>query len=409
MNLFISIARVLVFLISVAVVAGMGTNLFVAIGAGLLAVVLVSYLAGSLNPARPTEPSQPRDTTTGDGKKALDALRRDRDLLDSVLQGMNEAVLLLDREGRIVLTNSALREMLALSDDPVGKLTLEVVRSPELKAALDHAGRAKEPIRVEIELADLNPRRLLVHARRLEGAPGGLLAGMVDVTDLRRLESMRRDFVANVSHELRTPVTAIASAAETMGGMGLDPQAMEFVSMVGHHAERLRRLVEDLLDLSGIESKEFRIEPVRVDLKQAADQQRMLHREGAEEAGVILRFETGETSVEGDPRALEQVLSNLIDNAIKYAGRGATVSLRAKVRDQRVEIEVEDTGSGIEEKHLVRIFERFYRVDPGRSRDAGGTGLGLAIVKHLVEAMGGTVSVQSTLGKGTKFVVDLPG
>jgi two-component system phosphate regulon sensor histidine kinase PhoR len=232
-----------------------------------------------------------------------------------------------------------------------------------------------------------------------------------DVTDLRRLESMRRDFVANVSHELRTPITAIRAAAETLAGGALsDPiAAADFVGIISRHSDRLERLVEDLLDLSRIEARRWQlaIEPLEIGEAITA---------AIETVGVAARSRG--TSVRGnvpaglvaqaDRRAVEQVLVNLLDNAVKYAAPSATIEVRARCSDGKLIVEVEDDGPGIDQRHLPRLFERFYRVDAGRSRSVGGTGLGLSIVKHLVEAMGGTVQVESRIGDGTTFIVSLP-
>jgi two-component system, OmpR family, phosphate regulon sensor histidine kinase PhoR len=320
-------------------------------------------------------------------------------------------VLLLDREGRVALANPALREMLLLEADLVGRLLLELVRNAELKRLLDEAEETNTSVSGEIELDRLKPRRLLVHATALPDDPGGLLAVFVDVTDLRRLETIRRDFVANVSHELRTPIAAIRSSAETVAGaIETRPDAaMEFVHIIERQAERLQRLVEDLLDLSRIESRQYRLalEPVAVD--EAVDHAFALMRERAAGKRIRLASEvaTG-TQARADYRALEQVLSNLVDNAVKYIGDGGSVVVRAAAQGSKLRISVEDDGPGIEAKHLPRLFERFYRVDAGRSRDLGGTGLGLSIVKHLVEAMGGQLDVQSTPGRGTVFAFTLP-
>ena len=201
------------------------------------------------------------DQLAGSLAEALGDLRSERDLLSRVLHGMKEGVLLLDRDARVALANPALRDILLLGPDVVGKSPLEMIRNAELKHILDRAQRASEPVSSEIELGDLKPRRLLVHAAALPGEPGGLLAVFVDVTDLRRLETMRRDFVANVSHELRTPIATVRSAAETLRrALDTEPQAAhEFVDIIERHAVRLHDLVEDLLDLARIESRQLRL------------------------------------------------------------------------------------------------------------------------------------------------------
>ncbi len=265
----------------------------------------------------------------------------------------------------------------------------------------------------EIDFGSLQPRRLLVRAAQLPGDQGGLLAVFVDVTEVRRLESLRREFVANVSHELRTPVTAVRSAAETLLNAAADDPvgARAFIGIIERNAERLHDLVEDLLDLSRIESRGLKLNIEALDVDRVYDQVLSLFSERAAKRGTVLENEAHTTTEElprvlADRRALEHVLTNLVDNAVKYCPN-ATIRLRAIAHDQNVELLVEDNGPGIEARHLPRLFERFYRVDAGRSRDIGGTGLGLSIVKHMVEAMGGSVHVESKPGLGTKFGVVL--
>jgi two-component system phosphate regulon sensor histidine kinase PhoR len=223
---------------------------------------------------------------------------------------------------------------------------------------------------------------------------------------------MRKDFVANVSHELRTPITAVRSAAETARRtIEKDPEAAtRFVDMIERNALRLHELVEDLLELSRIESKQFRPQTDTVEIGPIAEHVFTLLRDAAEKRKVRLSVApaSGAAKVVGDKRAIEQILTNLIENAVKYGGDGVAVTVRTAKRDETVRVSVEDTGPGIDPKHLPRLFERFYRADKGRSRDMGGTGLGLSIVKHLAEAMGGTVSVESTQGRGSAFSFTLP-
>jgi two-component system, OmpR family, phosphate regulon sensor histidine kinase PhoR len=344
--------------------------------------------------------------------RAVADLRKERDLLGGILDGMREGVLLVDRDGRVALANPALREMLLLPEDITGKWLFEAVRQPELKGLIDRARDSGEASSDEIETGGIAPRRLLVHAVAVAHEPGGLLAVLFDVTSLRRLESLRRDFVANVSHELRTPVAALRSASETLlGGAAADPQAMrDFVEIIDRNSARLQQLIEDLLDLARIEAREVRLDLGPVDIGAAATGVMALLREQADAKGIRLSADVpGDTArVRADRHAIDQVLTNLVDNAVKYCQRGARVSVTAAAEGDLVRVSVVDDGPGIEEKHQPRLFERFYRVDAGRSREVGGTGLGLAIVKHLVEAMGGTVSVQSTPGTGSAFSIVLP-
>jgi two-component system phosphate regulon sensor histidine kinase PhoR len=312
----------------------------------------------------------------------------------------------------VALANPALRDTLLLGSDVVGKSPLEVVRNAALKRILDEAASASEVVSGELEMGDIKPRRLLVHAAALRGDPKGVLAVFVDVTDLRRLETVRRDFVANVSHELRTPVAAVRSAAETLRrAIETQPDAAsEFVDMIERNADRLGQLVDDLLDLSRIESREFKLNLEAVNLEHVAGQVVSMSRERADAKGLRLSVAVAADApaARADRRALEQVLGNLLENAVKYCAPGASVTVKAERDDATVRISMEDTGPGIEPQHLPRLFERFYRVDAGRSRELGGTGLGLSIVKHLVEAMQGRVAVESTPGQGSRFSFWLP-
>jgi two-component system, OmpR family, phosphate regulon sensor histidine kinase PhoR len=338
---------------------------------------------------------------------SLKELRGERDRMAGILEGMQEGVILLDAKRRIVVLNPALREMLLLPADAIGKPLLEVVRNAELRDLFDEASRDDEPTTQEVEIGNIKPRRLLARVARMPGEARQLVAVFVDVTEVRRLESMRRDFVANVSHELRTPVTSIRSAAETLiDGAASDPAAAQaFIGIIDRNATRLHQLVEDLLDLSRIESRGFRLSFEAIELKPIFSQVMGLFRERASKKNVSLEERaSGEVpKVRADRRALEHVLTNLIDNAVKYCGPGTHVWVSVALAPETVTVSVTDDGPGIDERHLPRVFERFYRVDAGRSREVGGTGLGLSIVKHLVEAMEGTVSVESRLNQGTTF------
>ncbi len=239
---------------------------------------------------------------------------------------------------------------------------------------------------------------------------GGVLAVFLDVTELRRLESVRRDFVANASHELRTPVAAVRAAAETIRSAPEDrAMAMRFIDIIERNSERLERLISDLLELSRIESPGFQFTLEPVSLAEVVQYVISLHGHRAEQKRITLRSELPADSraVRADRRALELVFGNLLDNAIKYCPANAHVTVGAARSGDKVRVSVADSGPGIELQHLPRLFERFYRVDAGRSRELGGTGLGLAIVKHLVEAMGGSIAVESTVGAGTTFTFTL--
>jgi two-component system phosphate regulon sensor histidine kinase PhoR len=329
--------------------------------------------------------------------------------LRAMLDAMVEAVLVADREGRVVLSNAAFGKL--ADGDPIGRRVIETVRSPELHDAVERAivgmgGR----VQVEINTTR-TPRTLRATISPLPEGKGAI-AVMHDVTELERANAIRRDFVANASHELRTPLTSIRGFAETLQSGALDDPKMakRFVSNIVENSVRLSRLVDDLLELSRSESPnvQYELEPVSI-AEVATKVLRALEAQALDKK-VELALETpaGAVWARAELRALEHVIVNLVDNGIKYTPSGGKVIVRASKTSEDAILEVEDNGQGIGAEHLPRIFERFYRVDPGRARQQGGTGLGLAIVKHLVLKMDGEITVASRMGKGTTFKVELP-
>jgi len=344
--------------------------------------------------------------------RSVRELRDDRDLLGRILESMREGVLVMDGEHRILLANPSLREMLLLDSDVTGRSTIEVIRNAELQSIVEKAIAASEPMAGEIEVGGIKPRRLLVHASRISGEPRALVLVLFDVTEMRRLETVRRDFVANVSHELRTPVASVRSAAETLRmAIEHDPKAAtQFIDIIERNGRRLGELINDLLDLSRIEAKEYRLKVETMDLRQLCEKTVSVFAERASSRNMRLAVEIpdGFPPAAVDASAFDRILTNLVDNALKYCPDGAGVSVSAREAGKKLQVIVSDSGPGIDAKHLPRLFERFYRVDNGRSREMGGTGLGLSIVKHLVEAMGGEVTVESLPGKGATFAFTLP-
>jgi two-component system, OmpR family, phosphate regulon sensor histidine kinase PhoR len=335
-------------------------------------------------------------------------LEDDRNRLVAILESMTEGVLVTSGEGAhdgvIVLANAALREMFLLDRGIVGRPPVEAIRVAGLDEILEKRTSG------ELELGGLRPRRVLVRVAPIKAERPGLVAVFNDVTELRRLESVRRDFVANVSHELRTPIHAISSSAETLQNGALDDKtsAAEFVDIIRRHATRLQRLVEDLLELSRIEAREWKLELAATDIDEVIDAAIEAVAVAAAQREATISRTKAAVTVRADRRALEHVLANLLDNAVKYGGTKPAIDVEVDRSGSRVLVRVRDHGPGIDSKHLSRLFERFYRVDPGRSRAIGGTGLGLSIVKNLIEAMNGTVDVNSKVGGGTTFTVSLP-
>jgi len=338
-------------------------------------------------------------------ERTVKALAAERDLFEAVLHSMDEAVIAVDHERRIIAVNRAAIELLGISTKVRGNSLLEAVRIPELSEALDAAVQG-ESCSVDVKLSRLGTLRHLMLRATPQGESGGAVVVMHDVTEIRRLETVRRDFVANVSHELRTPVSIIQANTETLLAGALDEpaQARRFLDAVRRNAERLGQLISDLLDISRIEAGKYRIEKRAVSLASVVRAVNKAVSEACRRRGVLLEIAIEEgLTVWADAGALEQVLVNLVENAVKYGPEGGTVEISAMEQGAVVRVEVRDEGPGIAPAHRRRVFERFYRVDPGRSRGMGGTGLGLAIVKNLTEAMGGEVGVDPREPTGSVF------
>jgi two-component system phosphate regulon sensor histidine kinase PhoR len=331
--------------------------------------------------------------------------------LTTVLDAMTEGVWVTDETGEIVRHNVALGDMVQPGQILVGQWPLTVIRSHGINDAVRRACKGGETTTIEIPVEGNRPRLLLARVGPLGAGIPGSVALFRDVTELRRLENVCRDFVANVSHELRTPITAIRGYAETLRDGALEDRetAEKMVDVIHRQSERLSELVSDLLELSRLEGDGAPLSRAEVGVAEAVAQALEVIRPKVTTKKLVLesRIESG-LRVVADPRALEQVLLNLVENSVKYTPDGGRIEVAGQAEGGRCTIAVHDTGVGIEAKHLPRIFERFYRVDKGRGRELGGTGLGLAIVKHLVHAMGGEVRVSSAPGDGSTFFVVLP-
>ena len=347
-------------------------------------------------------------------EERLILVERERSQLRTVLEGMVEGVVLTDPTGRILVANDAFRRIFDAQLPVEGRRPLETARVPALQEAIESALEADEPLTREIALGGAMEKviQASLAAIRERGATVGAVAVFHDVTELKRLERVRQEFVANVSHELRTPLTAIKGYAETLRDGGLrDPEtAAEFVRVIHRHAERLRALIEDLLDLAAVEQGEARLKPAAVRARDVVTQAEAVVRPAADARGqtLVIDLPADLPAVLADRDRLAQVLINLLDNAVKFTPEGGRVTLSASAAGGRVVLAVSDNGVGIPPGDLPRIFERFYRVGRSRDRREGGTGLGLAIAKHLTQAMQGTIEVESVQASGTTFRVSLP-
>ncbi|MBI4640519.1 MAG: PAS domain-containing protein [Candidatus Tectomicrobia bacterium] len=344
----------------------------------------------------------------------IEEITSEKTQLEAILTSMVEGVMVTDRDGRILLVNPALEEMLPSSGDVKGKTPLEVFRSAEFQEGVDQILKGAGAISRELPLAPPFSRVLQTHLAplSLQGDLVGIVAVFHDITELRRLERVRKDFVANVSHELRTPLSAIKGYAETLldGALSEKEYAEKFVKIIHDHSLRLSQLIGDLLILSELESYKGPISLESVNLREVVEPLLSMMEKPLKDKRLSLSIELPDDlpEVMADASKLEQVFMNLLENAIKYTSPQGNIMLTAHEKEGCVEVEITDTGIGIASEHLPRIFERFYRVDKARSREVGGTGLGLSIVKHTIEAHGGEVRVKSEVGKGSIFSFTLP-
>ena len=344
-------------------------------------------------------------------KARIGELVAERDHLSAILTGMVEGVLVVDDSGHVIVANPA-SEKILVADKPIVGMSLgDAVTNDEARALIEACMRG-EVTETELEITDKRGSFITVYVRPLpESAGGAVVAVLRDEPALRRLMTIRRDFVANVSHELRTPVTAIQGYAETLlRGKTDEETSRQFLEIIHRQALRLGGLVEQLLALSELEARgREEILRERVTLSSVAQHVAETVRNRAEQRKIRVVIEVAEDAVAlADPEGVERAIINLVDNAIKYGSDGGEVKIVGKREGASVTVTVRDDGPGIEPRHLSRLFERFYRIDPGRSRQQGGAGLGLSIVKHLVESMDGSIDVTSEVGKGASFVVTLP-
>ncbi len=342
----------------------------------------------------------------GELDQTVRVLADERDHLETILDSMSEGVLALDTSHHITRVNRAALELLAVKEPVSGAPLLETIRVPEL---IELVTSESAPRGQTAEFALPGARFVQAHSAPLR--TGGCVVVMRDVTRTRQLEATRRDFVANVSHELRTPVSVIRANAETLSDGAInDPEsAPVFLAALSRNADRLAHILSDLLGLASMEAGEYELKKETVDVQAIGARVISSLTSAADAKELTLKNELAAgTMAWADAHAVEQVLTNLLENAVRYSDKGGAVSLRGLERAGGFRIEVVDDGPGVSAPHRERVFERFYRVDPGRSREMGGTGLGLSIVKHLVEAMKGRVGVDPREPRGSVFWFTLP-
>lgn len=330
-------------------------------------------------------------------------------LFKKVLEETEDGILVLDRKGYALYANISFKRVFSISGKVNGKQFREIIAHPELIRTIGEAIDSQDITTGEITIKGTADRDLNLRSIPFKD---GLICFFHDSTEERKLEKVKRDFVSNVSHEMRTPLANIKGYTETLldGALNDKKNLKNFLSVIDKHAGRMTRLIDDLLILSRLEAHEIPITLSPVDLNEVISSTFQSLDKQAEKKGITLTFHCGENRLNliADREGIEQVLINLIDNAIKYTPKGGKVSVRAFETDGGAQVDVEDTGIGIPQKDIPRIFERFYRVDKARSRKLGGTGLGLSIVKHIILTHRGKVGVESEVGKWTKFSFVLP-
>lgn len=353
-------------------------------------------------------------------QQQLKQIHDNDELMQSVLANMTGGLVMVDNKEHVVLINRAAEQILHTKKDQILGKTYQVLkRNFEFMKFVEEAVALKEYVREERHVYD--PEALIL---QFDGVPmfndddsyKGMLFLMQDVTEIRRLEAMRSEFVANVSHELKTPIAAVKGFAETLlaGGVDDEDTKRSFLQIIHDEGDRLNRLIGDILELSKIESKRAPLEFSPVDLKELFNSVYEVLLPAASKKSIHMHQGIHEhIYIEGDEDRLRQIFMNLLSNAISYTLEGGKVKVEAEIinddnEDEKIRIIVSDTGMGIPKKDIPRIFERFYRVDKARSRSSGGTGLGLSIVKHLIELHSGAIRVESMVGVGSSFIVDLP-
>jgi two-component system, OmpR family, phosphate regulon sensor histidine kinase PhoR len=349
-------------------------------------------------------------------QEIVKAQEMQHDRLNTLIENMGSALILIDNRGYISLLNKAYKEIFVVDpNDYLYKIYYDVIEYKEITKLIEEIFMTERKIKRQLLLPiEIERRYFEVFGSPIIGTNNewkGVLLVFHDITELKKLEQMRKDFVANVSHELKTPITSIKGFSETLldGAMKDESTLEAFLSIILKESDRLQSLIEELLDLSKIEQQGFHLNIEVLDISKLLDETMTMLNGRAEEKNITLVMVDNVTKplIEGDYYRLKQVFINLLSNAINYTPSEGYVEIAIKEDDVKVHVQIKDTGIGIEKEEIPRIFERFYRVDKARSRNSGGTGLGLAIVKHIVEAHKGSISVQSVINKGTSFTISL--
>jgi two-component system phosphate regulon sensor histidine kinase PhoR len=337
---------------------------------------------------------------------SLKEITEKQNRLEAILKSMDSGVIAIDRNSKVIMINPYAKQIFGIDKDIIGLNLMDIIRDFELENIFKHTSKGYN----EIKLYWPKERELRVKTADIinEMEIIGTVAVVQDITDIKRLENMRSQFIANVSHELKTPLTSIRGFSETLKYVDEPEQRDKFLDIINDESERLTRLINDILTLSSIEQHRESKNEV-IDINEVTQDVYNLMKNTSDVKNIELRISNSEMpNIKGDRDKFKQAIINLVDNAIKYSEAGDKVIIRTETKDNSCIIWIEDTGVGMSKEHLNRIFERFYRVDKARSRAQGGTGLGLAIVKHIVLNFNGTINVESELGKGTKFTIIIP-
>jgi two-component system phosphate regulon sensor histidine kinase PhoR len=343
-------------------------------------------------------------------KRQMEELQGDKRRIEAIVAAMSAGMVVFDHDARVVLSNEAIRKLLEIHGDAQGKMPMELVRHPSIEIAVREALRGFDV--PPVDLTTGSGRVLSAKAAPVRSLSGQTELAVVvfhDLTEIRRTEKMRKDFVANVSHEFKTPLTSIRGYAETLLDTSAhDPEhTREFLETIQRNATQLQALVEDLMVLAQLES-EPPVEKKTISVGDLIKEQIASRRRSLAEKSLQVEVNCTTGEILADRDRLARALSNLLDNAIHYNKIGGQIQISSRQEGGTFVVDIKDTGSGIPQSDLVRVFERFYRVEKSRTRDSGGTGLGLAIAKHAVESQGGSISVESKLGSGSTFTITLP-